>query len=95
MSGEKSTHGQYLPYRLEATTGSTSSGFEQYYFRFFWKVGDEIGDEVFQWESTDFRLPFSKYFSDFKFDTPGPEGFVPGSGWEAPEDLYEQPYTVK
>jgi len=85
----KNSKGQYLPYRLEASTGDANgTRLEQCYYRYFWKVGDEIGDEVFDFDSTDLRLPFSKYFNDFQFDTTGPNGFNAGTLWEAPEDLY-------
>jgi len=88
----KNSKGLYLPYRLEATSQDPfGTGFTQCYYRYFWKVGDEIGDEVFDFESSDLRLPFSKYFNDFEFDTTGPNGYNAGSPWEAPEDLYGKP----
>ncbi len=50
-------------------------------------IGDQLGNDIFDWDRKDNRIPFSNYY-DFRFDVVRNGRIVSGTPWIAPDTLY-------
>ena len=76
-----------LPHRIEMYYDTGGARTKHATMICKWLIGDQIGDEVFDFERSDNRLPFTKYF-DFVFDVSPNHRYRPGTPWKAPEGLH-------
>ncbi|QDT13747.1 hypothetical protein K239x_57670 [Planctomycetes bacterium K23_9] len=77
-----------LPYRIEIVSGGmTEADVKQETMLLDWRVGTECGDDLFDFDTNDNRIPFSKYY-DFQFDVAEGRNITHGTPWEEPEGLF-------